>query len=282
MKVIAINSTYRPKGSTTMLTRKALEGVASTGVEAEMIMLRDHDIRYCQNCLKCYRDVESELAPCTIDDDVTGILRKMLDADGLIFASPVHNGFLTGLMTAFYERAVWRVCKPTGELAGLKGVPAPRSTKVRAIATIASAGGMPEKLAKLCNDGTKFIRENMPMSFNGHYVGEIYAGADLVRMPASDQDWQRLYFLRRVSDRQLRMAYDLGVKMGQTLNRGRLKPDRVLGGFTAAMAKLYMKTVRLYNVVGEKEGGDEARASVSPPEPTRPRASTTPRRSRTP
>jgi len=57
--------------------------------------------------------VESEIAPCTIEDDVGEILEKIRDADEIIMASPVHCGFVTGLMTTFVERIAFRLCRPT-------------------------------------------------------------------------------------------------------------------------------------------------------------------------
>lgn len=33
--------------------------------------------------LTCYKDVESEIAPCVIPDDVRGMLEKIRDADGV-------------------------------------------------------------------------------------------------------------------------------------------------------------------------------------------------------
>jgi multimeric flavodoxin WrbA len=123
MKILAINGTYRPKGTTTGLTEAALEGATSVGAETEMVLLRDHDVRHCTNCLMCYRDLDSEIAPCSMDDDVGEILQKVVDADGIILSSPVHNGFITGLMTVFFERIAWRLCRPTGTLLTFRGVP---------------------------------------------------------------------------------------------------------------------------------------------------------------
>ena len=91
MKILALNATYRPTKTTTRLTQSALEGAVSVGVKAEMVMLRDKNIQFCKNCLTCYKDLGSEIAPCTIEDDVGEILEKIREADGIIMASPVHK-----------------------------------------------------------------------------------------------------------------------------------------------------------------------------------------------
>ena len=50
MEVLAINGTYRPKGTTTRLTDRALKGAAAEGAETEHVPLVEKDIRYCANC----------------------------------------------------------------------------------------------------------------------------------------------------------------------------------------------------------------------------------------
>ena len=145
MKVLALNATYRQQGTTTSLVEKALQGAAAVGAETEHLLLKDYDIHYCTNCLKCYADLESEIAPCTHDDDMTLILEKIKEADGVLLGSPVHMGFVAGLMNVFMERACFRLSRPTGEILGIKGCPEPRLTnKPRASASIVTAGMVPE------------------------------------------------------------------------------------------------------------------------------------------
>ena len=252
MKVLAINSTYRKKGTTTRLTEQALEGAASRGAETEMVLLMEQDIRLCRNCLQCYKDVESTpIGPCPVEDDVTAIAQKIHEADGVIFSSPIHNGFLTGLMVLLIERLTFRMCVPGGEIAGFKGCPRPRSTdKVRAVGSIVSAGGMPGKFRKMC-DGTPWLRENMPAFLHAHWVGDIYADARLTKLPETDEDWQRIFLLRKLTKTQLREAYDLGVEIAAAAAREDLRPTPPVGGFTSAVLKAYLKVSRTYKLVGD-------------------------------
>jgi len=252
VRVLAINGTYRKNGTTTQLTEKALEGAAENGAETEMILLKDQDIKWCLNCLNCYRDLESDIAPCPVEDDMTVILEKIRDADGVLFTSPVHIGFLTGLLFLFFERFTWRMCKPTGELLGLKGMPHPRTEKVRALASIVSAGGMPNRLRKTC-DGTPFLKENLPLALNGYWVGDMYAGAFLTRLPETDEDWEKLYFLRKITKAQLQEAYDLGAKLAQVIGKGNMQPTPAMGAFSGAMVKTAMRFMTLYKTADEDE-----------------------------
>ena len=224
MKVLAINATYRPGKTTSRLAAKALEGAASLGAATEMVHLKELDIGFCTNCLTCYQDREAQIADCVLKDDVRGVLEKIRDADGVIFASPVHNGFVTGLMTAFMERATWTTLRPTGELMGLKGCPEPRLTdKARAVATLVSAGMMPAELRQYCDTGSPWLMEAGVMICNGSPVGDMYAGAVFPR-ELSDDEWQRAYFFRELSEAQEREAFELGKTMAQAIASGQVGP----------------------------------------------------------
>ena len=235
MKILALNATYRPEGTTTSLTQKALDGAASMGAETEMVLLRDHDIQFCKNCLTCYKDLESEIAPCAIQDDVRGILEKTRGADGIILASPVHNGFVTGLMTTFMERASWTLCQPTGEIMGLKGCPEPRRTdKVRASASIVSAGGMPTELRQYCDEGTPWMRGMAEVLFNGEFLGDMYAGAVFTK-EIKGEDWSKAYLFRELTQGQLQEAFDLGVTVAKAVKGGKVRPydpARIMAAFS--------------------------------------------------
>lgn len=220
MQVLAINAAGRGHGTTTRLAAQALEGAASLGATTEMVMLKDHDIRFCTNCLTCYQDRTSRIGPCSLDDDVRGILEKLAAADGVLFASPVHCGFVTGLMTTFIERAVWPLCLPTGEMMGIKGIPMPRLTdKARVSASIVSAGAIPPHLRQYCDTATPFLRDGGPLLCNGPFVGDMYAAA-LFPHPLSDEEQANSYFFRKLTDAQLAEARALGQAMVRAIQAG--------------------------------------------------------------
>ncbi len=252
MKIIAINSSYRKNGTTTQLVQKALDGAASLNVKTEHIMLNECNIQLCKNCLYCYRDIESDVAPCPLNDDVDSILEKILESDGVIFASPIHNGFLTASMVALFERMVWRVCRPSIEVLGINVVcPEPRSkVRVRAIASIVSAGGMPDGLRKFC-DGTPFLKENAPHFLNGFWVGDMYAAAHLTHIPQTNEDWEQIYFLRKLSKEQLSKAYALGVRMAQVLSKANLRPRPIISPIMT-IVRPFMKFLGRYRISSNK------------------------------
>ena len=224
MKVLAINATYRTGQTTSQLTAKALEGAAALGAETEMLHLKDLDIGYCTNCLTCYQDQESEIADCVLKDDVRSVLEKIRAADGVIFASPLHNGFVTGLMNVFMERCTWTLCKPTAEMLGLKGCPEPRLTsKPRAVATIISAGMMPAELRQYCDTGTHWLMEAAALICNAMPGQDMYAAAFFPK-ELSDEEWRQAYFHRELTDQQFAQAHDLGANMAKAIAAGEVPP----------------------------------------------------------
>jgi multimeric flavodoxin WrbA len=155
---------------------------------------------------------------------MTLILEKIKEADGVLFGSPVHMGFVTGLMHVFMERACFRLARPTGEIFGLKGCPEPRLTdKPRAAASIVTAGLIPEEMRQYCDLGTQWLKENVPMLINGELVIDQYAAAYFPR-ELKDDEWQRAFFLRELIEKQQEEAFELGTTFATRISAGNLRP----------------------------------------------------------
>ena len=106
MKIIGIVGSPRTKGNTETITRIALEAVETEGVETELITLAGKDIRPCDGCRVC-----KETGTCHIDDDLPPILEKMLEADGIILATPVYYGSATPQIKALIDRSGYSTSK---------------------------------------------------------------------------------------------------------------------------------------------------------------------------
>lgn len=85
MKVLGISTSPREKSNSDILLRQALAGASSTGAEAEYLRLCKLSISPCTACGNCYATGE-----CPIQDDFQMVLPKMLEADRLIFATPIY------------------------------------------------------------------------------------------------------------------------------------------------------------------------------------------------
>lgn len=99
MKVLAIVGSARREGNTELLTRHALDAVAAEGIDTELILLSGLEIGHCTGCLAC----ETQ-GRCIIEDDLMPIYEKMLEADGIILASPVYFGAASSLIKALMDR----------------------------------------------------------------------------------------------------------------------------------------------------------------------------------
>ena len=108
MKVIGICGSPR-KGNTEWMLRKLLEAIAAHGVETELILLREKDIKTCDGCLSCEAGGKSRKGVCSIKDDMQGIYPKLLQADALVFGTPVYFEMLSGLLKNFMDRTcpIW-------------------------------------------------------------------------------------------------------------------------------------------------------------------------------
>ncbi|MBI2908950.1 MAG: flavodoxin family protein [Chloroflexi bacterium] len=101
MKAIAVIGSPRVKGNTERLAQQALDAIAAEEIETEIIRLAGLTIDPCNACNACRRDPGG----CTIQDDFQAVYSKMVEADGIILASPVYFGSATANMKALMDRA---------------------------------------------------------------------------------------------------------------------------------------------------------------------------------
>lgn len=71
------------------------------GVECEIVTLSDYRIETCRGCKLCL-DKGEELCPLKDDRDV--LIKKMMESDGVIFASPNYSFQVSGMMKVFLDR----------------------------------------------------------------------------------------------------------------------------------------------------------------------------------
>lgn len=107
-RIVAINgSPHKGIGNTALLIEMLRPTLTREGFELEIINLSDHEVRYCTGCAFCM-----EKGKCWIDDDHRGITDKLLDADGVVLASPVYIFHVTGQMKTFLDRSLALGHKP--------------------------------------------------------------------------------------------------------------------------------------------------------------------------
>ena len=108
MKVIGICGSPR-KGNTEWMLGKLLEEVAQSGVETELILLRELAIKGCDGCLSCELGGKGRKGRCKIQDDMQQIYPKLIEADGWALGTPVYFELLSGLLKNFMDRTcpIW-------------------------------------------------------------------------------------------------------------------------------------------------------------------------------
>ena len=84
MRVLGISTSPRIRGNSDLLLREALAGAESAGAQVEYVNLRSYNIAPCIECNACLTTGQ-----CRVQDDYQAMLEKILDADRLVFATPV-------------------------------------------------------------------------------------------------------------------------------------------------------------------------------------------------
>lgn len=107
MKVLAFNGSPRKEWNTAILLKKALEGAASQGAETELIHLYDLNYKGCYSCFACKIKGGKSYGRCAAKDELTPILKRIGEADGMILGSPVYFGTASAEMRAFMERLLF-------------------------------------------------------------------------------------------------------------------------------------------------------------------------------
>jgi len=103
MKVVAFNGSPRKDGNTALLINYVFEELKKEGIETEMVQLAGKTLRGCTACYQCYTNKDKR---CVIKgDEVNHYIEKMIEADGIILASPVYFTDVTAEMKALIDRA---------------------------------------------------------------------------------------------------------------------------------------------------------------------------------
>jgi len=102
-KVLVISASPRKSGNSDTLCDEFIRGAREAGNEAEKVFLRDKKIGYCTGCGVC-----NSTHKCMLQDDMSGILDKMVRADVIALATPVYFYTMDGQMKTLIDRTVPR------------------------------------------------------------------------------------------------------------------------------------------------------------------------------
>ena len=103
MKVVAFNGSPRKDGNTSILVKYVLAELEKEGIATELVQLAGKEVRPCIACRKCFDNMDQR---CVVKADYFNTcLEKMIEADGIILASPTYFADLTAQMKALIDRA---------------------------------------------------------------------------------------------------------------------------------------------------------------------------------
>ena len=102
-KVLLVSASPRRGGNSDTLCDQFASGAISAGHTVEKVFLRDYKINYCSGCSVCnHRHV------CVLQDDMKGLLDKMMAADVIVLSTPVYFYTMNGQLKTFIDRCVPR------------------------------------------------------------------------------------------------------------------------------------------------------------------------------
>ena len=119
IKVLGISGSARDEfdmaqesSNSEALLKQCLDQCKKSGAETELISLRKYNIQHCKACYsttntQCHFHCSCYPKGTKMADDMSNIMYdKILEADAIIFATPVNNFKISTLMAAFIDRCI--------------------------------------------------------------------------------------------------------------------------------------------------------------------------------
>ena len=98
-KVLIVSASPRVNSNSEALAKAFARGAQEAGDETELISLRGKTVNFCRGCFVC-----QEKLRCVIHDDADAICQKALNADVLVFATPIYYYEMSGQLKTLLDR----------------------------------------------------------------------------------------------------------------------------------------------------------------------------------
>lgn len=98
-RVVVISTSLRVRSNSDLLANQFMEGAKSAGHEVEKIELLGKKIAFCRGCFGC-----AKLGHCVIEDDANSIMEKVVQADVIVWATPIYYYEMSGQMKTLIDR----------------------------------------------------------------------------------------------------------------------------------------------------------------------------------
>lgn len=99
MKVVLVNGSPHEHGCTYTALAEIAAELERQGVDSEIIHIGKEAIHGCIACGHC-----GKAGACVFDDVVNRVAGKLMEADGLVFGTPVYYAGISGQLKSFMDR----------------------------------------------------------------------------------------------------------------------------------------------------------------------------------
>lgn len=101
-KILILSGSPRHGGNSDMLCDQFIKGAQENGHDVEKYIIADHKIAWCTGCYYC----QTHDGECAKKDDMEQLMPKILEADMLVFASPVYMYSISAQLKTVFDRMV--------------------------------------------------------------------------------------------------------------------------------------------------------------------------------
>lgn len=98
-KIVAFIGSPRKNGNTATLVKEVIRGAQDAGAETTIFDLYDMNIKPCKGCFACRKTGQ-----CVIQDDFQELFKHIIDADTVVFGSPIYVWQITAQMKLLWDR----------------------------------------------------------------------------------------------------------------------------------------------------------------------------------
>ena len=99
-KILIIETSLRAKSNSDRLAESFAEGAKAAGNDVEIVSMKGKNIGFCTGCFGCQK-----IGHCVINDDANEITEKILEAEVVVWATPIYYYEMSGQMKTMIDRA---------------------------------------------------------------------------------------------------------------------------------------------------------------------------------
>jgi multimeric flavodoxin WrbA len=184
LKVLGISASPREGGNTDVLLGEALAGAEAAGARVDRVDLRNLVIAPCVECNACART-----GVCCVQDDYQKVFAKMMEADRLVFATPIFFMGVSAQGKLLIDR-----CNCLWARKYVLKVPLfPEGARQRRALVIAIGGSKSRKMFESVGLTMKYYLDAAGFDYFGNlFVNQIDARGDIRRLPVALAEARRL------------------------------------------------------------------------------------------